>query len=64
MKYEDVTIPPSLDYNKIVGLSAESREKFSSVRPLTLGQAMRISGVRVSDYAILALAVKENRESE
>ena len=64
LKYEDVTIPPSLDYNKIVGLSAESREKFSSVRPLTLGQAMRISGVRVSDYAILALAVKENRESE
>ena len=64
LKYEDVTIHPSLDYNKIVGLSAESREKFSSVRPLTLGQAMRISGVRVSDYAILALAVKENRESE
>ena len=64
LKYEDVTIPPSLDYNKIVGLSAESREKFSSVRPLTLGQAMRISGVRVSDYAILALAVKESRESE
>ena len=46
-------IPPDLDYDVVQGLSNESREKLKRVRPLSLGQASRISGVRNSDIAVL-----------
>lgn len=58
MKNESVTIPSDFDYDLVEGLSAESREKFKEIRPLNIGQASRISGVRVSDIAILQVAVK------
>ncbi len=50
---EELTIPPDFDYDAIDGISAESREKFKTVRPLSVGQASRISGVRNNDVAIL-----------
>ena len=56
---ESIRIPDDFDYDFVEGLSAESREKFKSVRPATLGQAGRISGVRVSDTAVLALYLRE-----
>ena len=56
---EGIRIPDDFDYDSVEGLSAESREKFKSVRPATLGQAGRISGVRVSDTAVLALYLRE-----
>ena len=56
---ESIRIPDDFDYDSVEGLSAESREKFKSVRPATLGQAGRISGVRVSDTAVLALYLRE-----
>jgi tRNA uridine 5-carboxymethylaminomethyl modification enzyme len=56
---ESIRIPDGFDYDSVEGLSAESREKFKSVRPATLGQAGRISGVRVSDTAVLALYLRE-----
>ncbi len=55
---EGVLIPEDFNYDSVEGLSAESREKFKAVRPSSLGQAGRISGVRVSDTAILALYLK------
>ena len=58
LKSESVTIPSDFDYDAIDGISAESREKFKEVRPQNIGQASRISGVRVSDIAILQVAVK------
>ena len=42
---EDLTLPASLDYGQVGGLSNEAREKLAAVRPLTLGQAARIEGV-------------------
>jgi len=57
-KQENMEIPPNFDYDSIDGLSSESREKFKLVRPASIGQASRISGVRVSDVAILAIAIK------
>ena len=58
-KRESMRIPEDFDYDKVDGLSAESREKFKLFRPASVGQAGRISGVRVSDTAILALHLAE-----
>ncbi len=50
---ENVLIPEDYDYRSLNALSAESREKLEAIRPRSLGQASRISGVRPSDIAIL-----------
>jgi tRNA uridine 5-carboxymethylaminomethyl modification enzyme len=50
---EDLTIPSQFDYGKILALSAEAREKLNKIKPLTLGQASRISGINPSDVQIL-----------
>jgi tRNA uridine 5-carboxymethylaminomethyl modification enzyme len=50
---EDLIIPDSFDYTKLVSLSTEARQKFNRIRPRTLGQASRISGVNPSDVQIL-----------
>jgi tRNA uridine 5-carboxymethylaminomethyl modification enzyme len=50
---EDLAIPPQFDYGKILALSAEAREKLNKIKPLTLGQASRISGINPSDVQIL-----------
>ena len=57
-RQEAILIPEDFDYDKADGLSSESREKFKAIRPHSIGQAGRISGVRVSDVAILSVAVK------
>jgi tRNA uridine 5-carboxymethylaminomethyl modification enzyme len=46
-------IPEKFNYDKLVSLSNEARQKFSKIRPRTLGQASRISGVNPSDVQIL-----------
>ncbi len=50
---EDLVIPDSFDFNKLPSLSIESRQKFNKIRPRTLGQASRISGVNPTDIQIL-----------
>jgi tRNA uridine 5-carboxymethylaminomethyl modification enzyme len=50
---EELIIPDSFNYEKIVSLSNEARQKFNKIRPRTLGQASRISGVNPSDVQIL-----------
>ena len=55
---ENMAIPVDFDYDGIDGISSESKEKFKAIRPLSIGQAMRISGVRVSDIAVLSVAVR------
>ena len=50
---EDLVIPDNFNYEKLVSLSAEARQKFKKIRPRTLGQASRISGVNPSDVQIL-----------
>jgi tRNA uridine 5-carboxymethylaminomethyl modification enzyme len=50
---EDLSIPESFDYDRIYSLSTEALQKFKKIRPATLGQASRISGVNPSDVQIL-----------
>jgi tRNA uridine 5-carboxymethylaminomethyl modification enzyme len=50
---EELIIPDSFDYNKIGSLSNEAMQKFKKIKPRTLGQASRISGVNPSDVQIL-----------
>ncbi|MGL1891153.1 MAG: tRNA uridine-5-carboxymethylaminomethyl(34) synthesis enzyme MnmG [Spirochaetaceae bacterium] len=55
MKMEKVKIPVDYDFKAIDGLSNESKEKLTKIKPLSVGQASRISGVRTSDIAVLLL---------
>ncbi|MCI7533926.1 MAG: tRNA uridine-5-carboxymethylaminomethyl(34) synthesis enzyme MnmG [Treponema porcinum] len=57
-RMENVRIPADFDYGAIPSLSAESRLKLEKVRPLTLGQAERISGIRNSDIMLLMVYLK------
>ncbi|MBC7890246.1 MAG: tRNA uridine-5-carboxymethylaminomethyl(34) synthesis enzyme MnmG [Ferruginibacter sp.] len=50
---EDLIIPENFSYDKLLSLSNEARQKFTKIRPHTLGQASRISGVNPSDVQIL-----------
>src|SRR3972149_6188290 len=54
-KMEDYKIPQGIDYSKIPELRKEARQKLSQIRPISLGQASRISGVSPADISILMI---------
>lgn len=56
-KMEDCKIPSWLDYNNISELRKEARQKLSQIRPISLGQASRISGVSPADISILMICL-------
>jgi tRNA uridine 5-carboxymethylaminomethyl modification enzyme len=56
-KMEDKEINPEFDYSNFVSLSKEAREKLKKIKPRTLGQASRISGVSPSDISVLMVHV-------
>ena len=62
-RMEEKRIPADFDYQAIPQLRAEAREKFERVRPLSIGQAGRISGISPSDIATLLIQLKR-REPE
>ncbi|MGH7982807.1 MAG: tRNA uridine-5-carboxymethylaminomethyl(34) synthesis enzyme MnmG [Candidatus Udaeobacter sp.] len=53
-------IPDGLDYGQIVGLRAEARQQLAALRPTSLGQAARISGVTPADIAIISILLSKN----
>jgi tRNA uridine 5-carboxymethylaminomethyl modification enzyme len=52
-RLENVKIPPTIDYTSFSSLSAEAVEKLTKIKPVTIGQASRISGVSPSDVSVL-----------
>jgi tRNA uridine 5-carboxymethylaminomethyl modification enzyme len=56
-RLEDFRLQESLDYFQMTSLSMEARQKLSKIKPSTLGQASRISGVSPSDISILLVHI-------
>ncbi len=56
---EKIRIPPGFDYTKVHGLSNELREKLSAIRPISLGQASRISGITPAAISIIMIYLKK-----
>lgn len=63
-RLEGKKIPPDLDYKKIKGLSREVIERLEEVRPASIGQAGRISGVTPASLSILLIAIEKRRRIE
>ena len=57
-KLEEKDLPIDLDYNQIKGLRIEARQKLNQIKPLTLSQASRISGVSPADISVLTIYLK------
>lgn len=57
LNLEELVIPDSFDFGKVNSISTEARQKFSKIRPKTLGAAKRISGISPSDIAILMVHI-------
>lgn len=58
-KLENKRLPKDIDYKKIEGLRIEAMQKLDKIRPLSLGQASRISGVSPADIAVLMIYLKQ-----
>lgn len=61
-KQECAEIPSSIDYDNLTGLKAEARQRLSSIRPRTLGQAARISGITPADVTLLMIWLEKERK--
>lgn len=63
-KLEEKKIPKDIDYEKIHNLASEARQKLEKVRPLSIGQAARISGVNPADISILSIYLKKEYSND
>ena len=63
-RLEHYIVPPDLDYSELAGLRIEARQKLAQIRPRTLGQAGRVSGVSPADVAALAIHLEKRRREQ
>ena len=59
IKMEEKQIPDDIDYEDIKNLALEAKQKLSQIRPLTIGQASRISGINPADISVLLIYLKQ-----
>ncbi len=59
LKLEEKQIPNDIDYDKVRNIATEAKQKFTKIRPRTIGQASRISGVNPSDITMLLVYLKK-----
>ena len=64
LKLESKGIPDDIDYNKVKNIASEARQKLNEVRPTTIGQASRISGVNPADIAVLSVYLKKEYNND
>lgn len=62
-RMESLKIPANLNYQELPGLSNEAREKFTAVKPLSVGQASRIAGIRNSDVTVLMMYLNRKKNT-
>jgi tRNA uridine 5-carboxymethylaminomethyl modification enzyme len=60
-KMENKKLPEDLDYSAINGLAIEARQKLAEVKPLSVAQASRVSGVNPSDVSVLLVYLEQGR---
>lgn len=63
-KFEKKLIPENLDYNEVKGLRIEAIQKLNNIRPISLGQASRISGVSPADISVLLIYLEHKYKRE
>lgn len=63
-KLEGKKIPETLDYNEVPSLRIEARQKLSTIRPINMGQASRISGVSPADISVLLVYLEHRRTKQ
>lgn len=60
-KLEKIRIPSDIDYSKIQHISIETRDKLAKIKPITLGQASRIGGVKPADISVLMVMIETHQ---
>ncbi len=61
LKMDKLKLPQDIDYTKVDNLRLEARQKLNQIKPFTLGQASRISGINPADIQVLAVYIKQNK---
>ena len=64
LRLEKKKIPENIDYSKVGSLRLEAVEKLNKVRPKSIGQASRISGVSPADLSVLIIYLEKNKNGE
>jgi tRNA uridine 5-carboxymethylaminomethyl modification enzyme len=62
IKMEEKQIPADIDYEDVINLALEAKQKLSKIRPITIGQASRISGINPADISVLLVYLKQKYE--
>lgn len=62
LSLENIKIPENIDYNNVKNLASEARQKLNNIRPTSIGQASRISGVNPADISILMVYLKKEKQ--
>ena len=61
-KMENKLLPPDIDYNQIKNLRIEAMQKLNNIRPSSIGQASRITGVSPADITVLLIYMEQNKK--